>query len=483
VQRADSALVLGSLRLDAQRHLVSNLARRGLLFTQRVGSWGDLSLAAASGRRVVGFSNFTGLQDPKQFLATSRLGLNLVEQSFLRLRAEGSYLYGQQRPLNAFNRGQVTDNESSRGFALRLQGDALEQRLRFDAGFSRSRFDNGKDRQLQGGFDVISVKAVTDDAHYANLEVDILRNYPVGNRFASLSLLGGHERVAPLYRSIGAFVNPDRQAQFFEARADLGGVPVGVIARWSRDNLDREAAILTTRQRELLARIELPLSSLFPTLHYGSALPSLSYAFGRVQQRARARDTAVFAPSAIPDQQNLNHDVAATWFGTNWSFAYRYSNRFQDNRQLGRERDDFRNQRHGIDATLEPWRPLQLRAGYGLSFQDNVATALRTRTHDIQAGIRWQVFERWQVSLDGSRNWDRDSRDTRRSLASTARAQLTHDFDFASWGLTATRDNPRARVFLRWTRQSNRLEESAFAFRQSSRLWILSLGLSVSAFQ
>ena len=66
---------------------------------------------------------------------------------------------------------------------------------------------------------------------------------------ASLGVTGRHERVDPLYRSVGTFVAADQEQNAVELTSSLGALSLQGAATSARDNLGAIASILTTRTR------------------------------------------------------------------------------------------------------------------------------------------------------------------------------------------------------------------------------------------
>ncbi|MCA9739785.1 MAG: hypothetical protein KC645_19315, partial [Gemmatimonadetes bacterium] len=104
----------------------------------------------------------------------------------------------------------------------RVTAQALSRRLRLDAGVSRSRFDNPEDPTLAQGFDLVGVEEETSGARYLEASVDALRDLRLSDtRRVRLTVGYRHERVDPLYRSLGAYTQADRLQDQVDVSADV----------------------------------------------------------------------------------------------------------------------------------------------------------------------------------------------------------------------------------------------------------------------
>jgi hypothetical protein len=144
---------MGHLCYGNHPFLLDNFCSRGLTLKAQINDRIDVSVNSMSANSIVGFSNFSGLNDFDNNLTSATLGVQLVKNNASGIRFEATLLNGERKPVGDFNEGEVVDAEKSRGFGLRLFGSDNSGRLRFDAGFARSRFTNPPDRQLIEGDD------------------------------------------------------------------------------------------------------------------------------------------------------------------------------------------------------------------------------------------------------------------------------------------------------------------------------------------
>src|SRR5688500_675653 len=172
-----SKLRLGNVSFGSNRHLINSFASRGISLTVPITKRFDLSGAMMNGTSIVGYENFFGVKRKQHRVYSATLGIEVLEKRPGGFRLEVSALNGSLLPLSNFNQGLVSDAEKSKGGSIRLVGSDTSQRLRFDAGFARSRFTNPGDPLLYQGRKVIPVKPVWRNARYLDLNYDLLRSY------------------------------------------------------------------------------------------------------------------------------------------------------------------------------------------------------------------------------------------------------------------------------------------------------------------
>jgi hypothetical protein len=115
-------------------------------------------------------------------------------------------------PRTGFTQGAVTDAEQSRGVGVQLSMSDASQRVRLGAGVTQSRFRNPFDPLLALDTTVVATRTERRRARYGELGVQLLRAMPLaGPGRASRAVTARQERVDPLYRSVGAFLQGDQQ--------------------------------------------------------------------------------------------------------------------------------------------------------------------------------------------------------------------------------------------------------------------------------
>jgi hypothetical protein len=484
VRRGRFGAAMGQFNYGGHRHLIYNIQNRGFRMDAQLHDRVDVSSVTVSGNRLVGWDHFSGVDDSDSRITAATLGLGLWQSETASARFEGTYMTGETTPDANFNFGEVLDTESSRGYGLRLLGQALSGRVRADGSYARTSFDNPKDQRLfVGGQEPASVDTVTKNAWWGELAVDALVNQPVWrDRTASLTFFGNFERVDPQYKSLGAFTNSDHQTPEVGFRSDLSGASLEFRYRRDRDNLDDIDDILETKTREYHFLSYWPLPYMVGGYQRPLRwLPSLNYSYDRVRQFG-ANDpdpfTSGFAPSSIPDQRSTLHQVMATWQFDYWSFSYRYFNSDQDNRQEGRENADFKENSHDVTASVQPHETLFVNASGRYSDQRAQDINLTRRLLSGAFGLDWRFLPDWSFTTNLSRTHQEDSQDLGEQNSSTIDAQLAYQFEIPVPGM-----RPRSgRAYLRFFRTSNRFEDNSFGFNTRARQWGLLMGVSASVF-
>jgi len=477
--------VLGNLSLGVQRLLTQNFQARGLKVELPLSSRLDASFAATSGSLLVGWDRPLGIDPARDRILTGTLGLELLPRRG-GLRLEGTWLSGKVEPQDSFNRGFVTGAEESLGWGLRLAAATPHQRLRFEGGYSRVRFDNGSDGELESGLSFVKTAPETRAARYAELALDLLQK-PLASGFASATLVLRHQRVDPLYRVVGLVLQSDREENAAELRLGLGGLRGSVIASGFADNLDHIPTLVATRNRRQAILFALPLAQLFaspppagrPPAPPSPWLPVVSYAFDRNHQYGLGIPPGTdLRPDQIPDQVSTLQNLGLDWQAVRWRAGYRFSLSQQDNRQPGRERADFRTGRHTLTASA------RLAAAFDCGFDLSHESAFRreqdvTDTNDrLGANLSWRMSRALTLLATAGETRGRDDRQTHRNSARDADLQLA--WALAPWKLG--QHGAGGQLFLRYGREVVDAIDQLFTLSTHSRRWVVASGLSLTLF-
>src|SRR5262249_22104225 len=138
-----------------------------------------------------------------------------------------------------------------------------QNRFKLDAGFTRSRFANPSDPLLEQGLNVTPARETTRSARYADASLVLLREVEVNpQQKANLTFNFRHERVDPLFRSVGAVTQADRFQNLFELVGNIGDANFTVSHTRFNDNLDNLPSILKSLTRREGLNVNLPLSAL-----------------------------------------------------------------------------------------------------------------------------------------------------------------------------------------------------------------------------
>lgn len=394
------------------------------------------------------------------------------------------------------NQGVVNDAERNQGLSARLLAKAHADRLRFDAGFTRSRFVNPEDPLLNQGARIAPARQTIRNARYADVSYDLLKDFsfssaesapstsdpapaPTVGRKLNLTLNFHHERVDPLFRSIGAATQADKEQNQAEVVGTLGEVAFTFSHTRFKDNLAGIPSILKTLTRRNAFNVNLPLATLLgkDPAQPNIFLPRLGYTFDHV--RAFAAFVPIGGgfddPSTIPNQANVNQAFTAEWQIQKFSLTYQLNHSLQDNRQRGREQADLRNL---INSFVVGWNALtQLELNFQLNAESaNNREQNRTdRTLRFGLGAIWQITSRQVVNATFANTGVGD-------LARTSRSRNT-EYDL-QWAWNFTRETPKrfqkvqTIFFIRYANRFARVRDQVLGVNNLTKLQTLNAGLN-----
>ncbi len=385
----------GHVSFGANRHLINGFSSRGINVTVPVGRQNEISFAAMNGTSIVGFDNFTGFSRRKHSVVSTTFARDFFAERPNGLRVEFSVVRGSLLPLTNINQGEITDAEKSLGFGFKVLGSSKTERLRYEAGFTRSKFTNPPDPNLEQGLSVTTIRPTTRNARYGEISFDFLQGLKL-RREKKLKLTGTfrHEEIEPLFRSIAASTQADRRQNQFEISGSFGEINFVYGDLRDNDNLADIASILKTLNRRQNFIFSIALNSFFTPEKPKKWLPSVSYNFDRTHQfGAFLPINGEFADaSQVPDQQSYSQNINAKWqISENLSFSYRYNRAFQDNRQTGRESADFLSAVNELTLGFKPHDTLDLTFDLGRETQKNFEQTLLDRTFRLGSRAVWET--------------------------------------------------------------------------------------------
>jgi hypothetical protein len=463
---------LGHLSFGEHKLLVSGMSSRGLQLVAPLGRQLDVSLAAVHGTQMVGWDNPLGIEEEHHRILAGRIGFELVPARAGALRVEAAYLDGSVLPQFGFNARQVNDAETSDGWGLRLLGASAAQRLRFEGGWATSTFDNPAafDPQLAGDLEVVAVEPESRDGHYGSLTLGLLRKSWASGRSAALDLTLRHDRVEPLYRTVAAFVQADRQEDAGELQLTVGPLAISASHARSRDNLDGVPSILTTRTRRNAGNLALPLGQLGAPGTQRAWLPLLTLSLDRTHQFGDGvPPDSGFAASHVPDQVSVQGSLGLDWSGERWRFGYRHNRSDQDNRQPGRERADLRAEAHQLTLAFTPLAAFDLGFDLGHEESESVEQQRRERTRRYGLNTLWRITERMTLAANASQSERHDEPRTGESEDWSADVQ---------WAWRFERDGMSGQLYLRWYDQESSAFDRLFGFATERAGWTLTTGVN-----
>ena len=476
--RGQARLAAGGLTLSVHRHLLNEREARGTRGTLPLGRVATLQLAAVSGTKVVGWQNPLGVGVPEHRFLAGSLGVEAVPSKPGTLRLEASLLDGSVLPLSSYNQGSIEDAATSRGVGLRLAAD-VAGRLRVDGSLARSRSSLQPDAEVEAGLPVVPDTEVDAKARFARAELDVLKDVAVSPSVPlTLTLTAQHERLDPLYRSVGADVQSDLQQEALGSVLTLGEGNVQFVYTRGHDNLGAVASILTTLTRQEALDVSLPLGGLLASGRPAARfLPQLTYSLSRAHQYgAGVPDNADFTASHVPDQMSLSHTAGVQWQG-DVSLGYQLTATRQDNRQPGRERADFTQRTHQVALGLTRSERLEASLELQLERATNEELGETDRLRRVGLNLNHHLPHGFGVVLVVGAAWtdaegaDRDGHTLEGDLQASWRAVLRPG-----------RKAPAATFFVRGATQRAQARNPALQVLDDRAAWQLSAGLNLSAF-
>lgn len=479
LRHRDSAFELGHLSVGNHPLLVSYLSSRGMAFSQRVGPRVDFRAAAVAGQQVTGYSRLLGVDFDDNQVTLASLGFSPLESRPDALRLEFSWMDAERPSQSGFNIGQVTDAERSRGLGLRLSAQTPGRRVGGELAWARSRYVNPDDPLLSFGQALVPVVEESNGAWSASTRIALLQNHRIGeNRSANVSLNASFQRVDPLYRSLGAFVQPDLQQLTVSLSGQLGSYSLQLRHSDQQDNLDRIPTVLKTRTRGTTADFSWPLGSLRANPATGRSLwPNLGLRAGRVHQFAANVPVPEFSefdsPSHLPDQVTLQYGLQANWSLGRASLGYALNFTDQDNRQPGRELADFKSLNHGVNMSWMLGSALSLNVGVSRARNAELERGIARYSDSLNAGMNWRISQRMALATawQGGRNHDSLAQAEARNRS--LNATLSGNVDLPLPGRRVP-----AQLFVAYSRQSSSSENRIFNFDSRFGTWTLNSGLS-----
>lgn len=480
VSAGPASALVGHLSFGRSRHLINGFASRGFSATAPLGARADVSFMIANGTSIVGWSNPFGVNNGAHRIIAGSVGVELVAGRPGGLRLEGTLLDGSLETATGYTQRAITDTEASRGMSGRVTAADRRNRARIDAGYTRSRFTNPFDPLLSQGTALVPVQESAQDARYLDTAFDLVQNAGKGALQTSVTALFLHERVDPLFRSVGGSTQADRQENVFEVQTRVGEATVQATHTRMHDNLEDIASLLTSQTQRTALSTAVPAAVVFGrTSAEAPWAPRIGYTLDRVHQAGEGIPVnSDFSATHVPDQMSVNQmftlDVERAMFRA----GYRFGRSHQDNRQVGQERADLTNVTNAVTAGMS-LSNLNLTGDVSFDQASNLELSTVDRTRRLALMGDWRITPRVGVSSNASITW----------LGDDHRTSASRIADFTAegyWQLVFRRSpatRPSMRAFIRYARQSNLLQNFAFGVPSSLRSgWTVNGGINVSVF-
>ncbi len=473
---------LGHVSIGSNRHLISGMTSRGVALTTGP-SWASLTLGSIAGAPIVGWDNIIGLAEPSHRVSAASLGVELLRKRPGALQVRVTTMDGSLLPRNGFTQGAVTDAEASRGSGVEITTSTPGQHGRLSAGYARSAFSNPlTDTELTGGISVVRTERVRRSARYLESALDVLNDAKLFGRTTTRLTVGWrHERVDPLYRSVGSFVQADRRQDVIDLNGGIGVIALQGGHTIARDNLANITGVLTSQTRSSTANVAAPLAALLRVRQYAGWLPQLTVG---VVSSAQFAETAadIFRPEDLTDQQTVALDVGAQWQLDVWRLHVRDNRTRQDNRQRTREHADFSGTVQALSLGRSIGTRLDGSLDASLERQRNEELAQVNTVRRVGLSGNWRVSPSTALSSNVTAAVSRTPPGTTDVTNIEMRAELSHTVRLFRVGT----DMRTGQFFFRFARASVR--EAPFGFVDGSALplglatriqWTVNSGLSL----
>lgn len=475
---------LGHVSFGSNRHLINGFSSRGLSVTIPFGKQNEISLAAMNGTSIVGFDNFVGATRREHSVFSTTLAREFIRQRPGGLRLEVTALRGSLLPLSNFNQSEINDAEKSFGGAIRLLFKDKSERLRFEGGFTRSRFINPPDAQLEQKFEIAPARAATRNARFIEASFDFLQGLKLWQE-KKLKVTGTyrHEELEPLFRSIVAATQADRRQHQFEVSATFGEINFAYGNLRDRDNLRELSSILQTINRCHNAVFGIALDSFFNLAKPLKWLPRIGYTYEHIHQfgasfpvNGEFRDA-----SQIPDQDSFAQSFNAEWqFSEKFRFGYRYNRAFQDNKQPGREIADFLSAVNAVTVGTTVFKDLDLNFDFGRERQKNFEQPRIDGTFRVGSQIVWRMAFPKNAVLNAnfSTSLAGDTVNANDARSAEFDVQWTYKFQFGS------KKNKKlaAQFFVRYANRYGETRDQALLINNFNKTQAFNAGLTFNLF-
>jgi hypothetical protein len=474
---------VGHVSFGNAKHLMNGIATRGVTGALSIARTAELAIGLLNGSSIVGWDNPLGLANDNHRILGASLKVDAFRSHPGTMVFDAAFMSAEQLPQSGFNDGEINDRERNRGGAIHFSGKTAGDRVTLDAGYTVSRFENPFDPTLSQGAALVPVKPETKAARFADLSFALLRNTPLSRSIkVNLAATLRHERVDPLYRSLGAAVQANVLQNVLEVTGGIGPLAMQASHARAEDNLDDIESVLKTFTRLTSVNAVLPVGSVFRPSSPSPWFPQLTLSFSTTHQFAN--DVPVnsdFTETHAPDQVSRNGNADAQWAIGKWKAGYRYNISDQDNRQVGRESSDLGALAHNVAAGFSPFAWIDIGASYEFEGANNRELSQKNATRRFGANLDVRPTRNLGLSSTFSRTWVRDYPLTTDADNDDLSVELSQNFRL----MRGRAERPSGRIFLRYERQSASNTVFVNSVREdlvSRRLWALNSGVSLNAF-
>lgn len=482
LEARNAVLSLGQVSTGTNRHLINGFASRGVtaVVSGQRASW---TVGVENGTSIVGTDNITGLEKGDHRILSTGLAFEVMPARPGALHVDATVLHGSLLATSGFTQSGIMAADQSDGYGVQVAASSPTQRLKLAAGYASSSSQYAADPPLTSSSGaIIPNQAHRKGARYAELTAGLLQDRRILRAPVTMGLTVRHERVEPMYRSVGVFAQSDVERNAVELGGNIDLVSVQATHGRTGDNLDAVSSMMTNRSQLSTLTLGTPLSALLRVTQHAALLPSVSYALQRMHQFGSGIPTGgLYTASDVPDQMSMVHDASAQWQVKQWQVGYRMNASRQDNRAPGHELEDRTAQTHGVTVGVAVGAALTFGLDLGLERQEN--TQLSQVNHLRRAGFTgtWRVAS--LTTLDGALSLSQAQDPGAGSDTHVSSLQAGIAQGIRLW--RSADGSPRGQAFLRFARYSNELfnlSNSSAPPSQQSGTWNVASGLSLRLF-
>ncbi len=369
-----------------------------------------VSVGNAYGNDIVGTQRGIVGWDEDNRRTAADLSVTPYLSDMLTVTLSGSLLDAERPALANFNVAEVVDGERNTVYGGALQLGMWHNRITVVSEVAHSRYANPAELNsvnlLAGGTDI---GATSDVAHSHRIDANVWRG-----ELGSANLFAGYSRIDPLFRSVQAFAEADRETWQFGGGAVYDMLSASGSLVQIDSNVDDISRILGTRQQIAQASLDMALDRYRGGEEGGArrAIPSSIGIFGNQTLLESLNTDTVVATTGMsageaPDIRTLGYGIGASW---GWDFGQtqlRYNRERVDTRQIGHTEEDVNRDHFEISQALygDIWSA-SLRAAYGRTLAKDPQRGARTHRYEVGGtlGLRPSDLPDLSVSMDLSLN-------------------------------------------------------------------------------
>jgi hypothetical protein len=160
--------------------------------------------------------------------------------------------------------------------------------------------------------------------------------------------------------------------------------------------------------------------------------------------------------------------------GSRWSLGYELSLSEQDNRQPGRENDDFDQANHSLRLDLSPWPEFDLGLEMARERAEAIGAGEVARTRRPAIDLSWRMTDRLHVRGSSSRT--ETSGDAALAVSRVSTLEGGYRLAWPEGGAHGV----GGQLVLRYADEDTRQEDTLFGISFDRREWTVQVGLNLS---